>query len=59
MDAIVITLIVIGSVSSVVAVTCYMYKTYRKKDDNISRDSLINYGDIYPMDRKDDIETIF
>ena len=59
MDAIVITLIVIGSVSSVVAVSCYMYKTYTKKDDNISRDSLINYGDIYPMDRKDDIETIY
>jgi len=54
MDAIVITLIVIGSVSSVVAVTCYMYKTYRKKNDNISKDSLINYADIYPMDRKDD-----
>jgi hypothetical protein len=54
MDAIVITLIVIGSVSSVVAVTCYMYKTYRKKNDNISKDSLVNYADIYPMDRKDD-----
>ena len=59
MDAIVITFIVIGSVSSVVAVSCYMYKTYRKKNDNISRDSLINYADIYPMDRKDDIETIY
>jgi hypothetical protein len=54
MDAIVITLIVIGSVSSVVAVSCYMYKTYRKKNENISQDSLINYADIYPMDRKDD-----
>ena len=59
MDAIVITLIVISSVSSVVAVTCYMYKTYRKKNENISKDSLINYADIYPMDRKDDIETIY
>jgi hypothetical protein len=59
MDAIVITLIVIGSVSSVVAVSCYMYKTYRKKNENISQDSLINYADIYPMDRKDDIETIY
>jgi hypothetical protein len=54
MDAIVITFIVIGSVSSVVAVSCYMYKTYRKKNENISKDSLINYADIYPMDRKDD-----
>jgi len=59
MDAIYISLIVIGSISSVVAVSCYMYKTYRKKNDNISRDSLINYADIYPMDRKDDIETIY
>ena len=54
MDAMVITFIVIGSVSSVVAVTCYMYKTYRKKNENISKDSLINYADIYPMNRKDD-----
>jgi hypothetical protein len=60
MDAIVITFIVIGSVSSVVAVSCYMYKTYRKKNENISKDSLINYADIYPMNReKDDIETIY
>jgi hypothetical protein len=59
MDAIVITLIVISSISSVVAVSCYMYKTYRKKNENISKDSLINYADIYPMDRKDDIETIY
>ena len=54
MDAIGITFIVIGSVSSVVAVTCYMYKTYTKKNENISKDSLINYADIYPMNRKDD-----
>jgi hypothetical protein len=36
-----------------------MYKTYTKKNENISKDSLINYADIYPMDRKDDIETIY
>jgi hypothetical protein len=59
MDAIYISLIVIGSISSVVAVSCYMYKTYRNKNENISKDSLINYADIYPMDRKDDIETIY
>jgi hypothetical protein len=59
MDAMIITLIIISSVSSVVAISCYMYKIYRKKNENISQDSLINYADIYPMDRKDDIETIF
>jgi len=59
MDAIYISLIVIGSISSMVAVSCYMYKTYTKKNENISKDSLINYADIYPMDRKDDIETIY
>ena len=53
MDAIYITLIVIGAISSVVTVSYYLYKTYIKKDDNISRDSLINYGDIYPMDRNE------
>lgn len=50
METIYIILISIGTIS-VITISCYLYKTYQKKDENIYKESLINYGDIYPMNK--------
>ena len=53
MEVIGITLIIIGTLCCVGTVSYCLYKTYIKKDDVISKDSLLNYNDIYPMDKNE------